>query len=169
MCLEKYVEIVEIMVARGEKVTLQSVRRVAGKGSFTTISDAIKLVLNRGLIPMEVSGPVPERLMDVTKDLWQEACKLASEAVASERLALHSARVAGQENQHELTALADLLAIQVDDLNVQIESLQAEKIAAEKRAQEAEAGLKTMQEMFQQLGLKPTKMEVRKGQTTSET
>jgi hypothetical protein len=130
MCMEKYVEIVEIMVARGEKVTLQSVRRVAGKGSFTTISDAIKLVLNRGLIPMEVSGPVPERLMDVTKDLWQEACKLASEAVASERLALHSARVAGQENQHELTALADLLAIQVDDLNVQIESLQAEKIPA---------------------------------------
>ena len=86
-----------------------------------------------------------------------------------ERLALHSARVAGQENQHELTALADLLAIEVDDLNVQIESLQAEKIAAEKRAQDAEAGLKAMQEMFQQLGLKPTKMEVKKGQTTSET
>ncbi|MHB1176540.1 MAG: DNA-binding protein [Sulfuriferula sp.] len=166
--MEKYVEIVETMLTKGEKVTLQSVRRVAGKGSFTTISEAIRLVLTRGLIPVEVTGPVPESLMDVTKGLWQEACKIASGVVASERLALHSARVASQESQRELTVLADALALQVDELAAQVESLQVEKIAAEQQAQEAVISLKAMQEMFQQLGLKSTKMEVKKGQTTNE-
>lgn len=168
MCMEYYIEIIEGMLARKEKVTLHEVRRVAGKGSFSTISEAIRIVLTRGLIPVEVSGPVPERLIDEVKNVWQEACKLASEVVASERLALHTARVAGQENQHELTALADRLAIEVDEFSAQVENLQAEKAAAEKRAQEAEAGLKAMQEIFQQLGLKPTKMESKKGQTTNE-
>lgn len=46
MCMEDYVKIVEEMIARNEKVTLQEVRRAAGKGSFSTISEAIRLVLN---------------------------------------------------------------------------------------------------------------------------
>lgn len=169
MCLEKYVEIVETMVARGEKVTLQSVRLVAGKGSFTTISEAIRLVLTRGLVPVEVTGPVPERLIDASTELWQEACKLASAVVASERLALHSARVEGQESQRQLTVLADTLALEVDGLIAQVENLQAEKAAAEKRAQEAEVGLKATRQILKELGLKPTKPEIEKGQTTSGT
>jgi hypothetical protein len=156
------------MLARGEKITLQEVRRVAGKGSYSTIGEAIRLVLNRGLIPVEVTGPVPESLTEEVKSVWQEACKLASAAVASERLALHSARVAGQESQRELTILADTLALQVDDLVIQVESLQAEKAAAEKRAQEAEVGLKATQQIIKELGLKPTKIETEKGQTTNE-
>ena len=91
MCIEDYIGIVEGMLARSEKITLQEVRRAAGKGSFSTISEAIKIVLSRGLIPIEVTGPAPEKLVDATQALWQEACKLASAAVASERLALHSA------------------------------------------------------------------------------
>jgi hypothetical protein len=166
--MEKYVKIVEEMLARNEKVTLQEVRRIAGKGSYSTISDAIKFVLNRGLIPMEVSGPVPEALIDVTKDLWQEACRIASEVVASERFALHSARAAGQENLRELTSLADLLAIQVDELNMQIESLGIEKGVAEQRAHEAEISLKAMQDMLKQLGLKPAKTQDKQDQMASE-
>lgn len=169
MCLEKYVEIVERMVAMDEKITLQSVRRVAGKGSFTTISEAIRLVLTRGLVPVEVTGPVPERLIDASNELWQEACKLASAAVASERLALHTARVAGQENQRELTALADTLALEVDGLTAQVENLQAEMAAAEKRAQEAEVALKATRQILKDLGLKPTKSDIEKGQITSGT
>jgi hypothetical protein len=169
MCIEKYVKIVEEMLARNERITLQEVRRIAGKGSYSTISDAIKQVLNRGLIPVEVTGPVPEALIDVTKDLWQEACKLASSAVASERLALHSARVASQENLRELTALADTLAVQVDDLSLQVENLQAERDKLENRAQEAEIGLKTMKQMLKDVGLKPAKpQEGEKGQMVIE-
>lgn len=164
MCTDDYVKIVEDMLTKGEKITLQAVRRVAGKGSFSTISEAIRTVLARGLIPVEITGPVPEKLIDVATELWQEACKLASATVAAERLALHSARVAGQESQHELTVLADTLAIQVDDLNLQVESLEAERDKLEKRAQEAEAGLKTMRQMFKELGLKPAKQEDDKGQ-----
>lgn len=167
MCMEDYVKIVEEMLARSEKVTLQEVRRVAGKGSFSTISEAIKQVLNRGLIPIEVSGPVPETLIDETRNLWLEACKLASAAVASERLALHSARVSSQENMRELTALADTLAVKVDMLTTQIETLQEERDAAEKRAQEAEAGLKATRQILKDIGLKPTKT-VAKGQTADE-
>ena len=166
--MEDYVQIVEEMLARSEKITLQEVRRVAGRGSYSTISDAIKLVLNRGLIPTEVSGPVPESLMEHSKQLWQEACQLASSAVASERLALHSARVASQESQRELTALADNLALQVDALTAQVVSLQADKDAAEKRAQEAEATLKTTRQIFKELGIKSAKTGSEKGQTTDE-
>lgn len=169
MCIENYVRIVEEMLARSEKITLQEVRRVAGKGSYSTIAEAIRLVLNRGLIPVEVTGPVPESLTDEVKSVWQEACKLASAAVASERLALHSARVEGQESQRQLTVLADTLALQVDELAAQVESLQAERVAAEKRAQEAEAGLKATRQILKELGLKPTKPEIEKGQTISGT
>ncbi|BBP04826.1 hypothetical protein TPL01_12370 [Sulfuriferula plumbiphila] len=168
MCTEKYVRIVEEMLARGEKITLQEVRRVAGRGSYATISDAVKLVLNQGLIPTEVSGPVPETLIDETKRLWQEACRLASSAVASERLALHSARVSSQESQRELTALADSLALQVDELTAQLESMQADKVTAEKRAQEADAGLKATRQLLKDIGIKPAKMGVEKGQTMDE-
>lgn len=133
-------------------------RRVAGKGSFSTISEAIRLVLNRGLIPAEVTGPVPEGLIDETRNLWQEACKLASAAASSERLALHSARVASQDSLRELTALADTLAVKVDMLTTQIETLQEERDAAEKRAQEAEAGLKAARQILKDIGLKPQKL-----------
>lgn len=92
MCIENYIGIVEEMLARGEKITLQEVRRVAGKGSYSTISEAIKVVLSRGLIPADVTGPAPEILTDATQSLWHDACKLASAVVASERLALHSVR-----------------------------------------------------------------------------
>lgn len=167
MCMEDYVKIVEEMLARNEKVTLQEVRRAAGKGSFSTISEAIRQVLNRGLIPIEVSGPVPEGLIEQSQQLWQEACKLASAAVASERLALHGARVSSQESLRELTALADTLAVKVDMLTTQIETLQEERDAAEKRAQEAEAGLKATRQILKDIGLKPTKT-VAKGQTMDE-
>jgi hypothetical protein len=169
MCIEKYVKIVEEMLARNEKVTLQEVRRIAGKGSFSTISEAIKLVLTRGLIPVEVTGPVPEKLIEVTNELWQEACKLASSAVASERLALHSVRIASQDTQRELTALADTLAVQVDDLSLQVENLQVERDKLENRAQEAEISLKTMKQMLKDVGLKPAKpQEGEKGQMVIE-
>ena len=167
--MEDYVQIVEEMLARSEKITLQEVRRVAGKGSYSTISEAIKQVLNRGLIPVEVTGPVPESLMEHSKHLWQEACQLASSAVAAERLALHSVRVGSQESQRELTAIADNLALQVDALTAQVESLKADKDAAEKRAQEAEATLKTTRQIFKELGIKSAKTGGNeKGQTTDE-
>lgn len=158
-------QIVEDMLARNEKITLQEVRRVAGKGSFSTISEAIRIVLNKGLIPAEVSGPVPEALIDETKRLWQEACRLASSAVASERLALHSARVASQENLRELTALADHLAQQVDELTAQLETLQADKLTAEKRAVEAETTVRAIRQILRDMGIKPTKTGSEKGKT----
>jgi hypothetical protein len=168
MCINNYIKIVEDIIARGEKVTLQEVRRIAGKGSYSTIGEAIKTVLNQGLIPLEITGPVPERLIDVTQHLWQEACKHASAVVAAERIALHSARVASQENLRELTALADILAVQVDDLNLQVESLQAERDRLENRAQEAEISLKTMKQIVKDIGLKPVKADNEKGQMIIE-
>lgn len=162
MCVDQYVRIVEGMLAQGEKITLQSVRHKAGKGSFSTISDAIRAVLSRGLIPTDVAGPVPNSLIMETQNLWQEACLLASATVASERLALHSARVEIQESQSELTALADSLAQQVDDLGAQVALLQVEKDSAEKRAQAAEVSLKATKQLFKELGLKATKPTVDK-------
>ena len=111
MCLDNYIHIVEEMLARGEKVTLQDVRRVAGKGSYSTISEAIKIVRTRGLIPAEISGPVPDRLLDVVNEVWREACKLASSIVATERVALHSARVEQQDSLRESTLLADKVGV----------------------------------------------------------
>jgi hypothetical protein len=168
MCIDNYVKIVEEILARGEKITLQEVRRIAGKGSYSTISEAIKSVLNRGLIPVEIAGPVPDRLGDVTQHLWQEACKLASAVVATERIALHSARVASQENLRELTVLADTLALQVDDLTIQVENIGTARDKAEKRAQEAEFSLKTMKQILKDFGLKSVKTEDDKGQMSIE-
>lgn len=169
MCIENYIGVVEEMLARGEKITLQEVRRVAGKGSYSTISEAIKVVLSRGLIPADVTGPVPEILTDATQALWHDACKLASAAVASERLALHSVRVASQESQRELTILADTLALQADELMIQLKNLQVERDVAERRAHEAESGLKATRQILKELGLKPAKAEGEKGQTTNAT
>jgi len=80
---------------------------------------------------------------------------------------LHSARVASQDSLRELTALADHLAQQVDALTSQLEALQADKLTAEKRAQEAETTLKTTRQIFKAIGLKPAK-SVEKGQTADE-
>lgn len=168
MCMDDYVRIIEEMLAKGEKVTLQEVRRVAGKGSYSTISDAIKLVLNRGLTPAEVAGPAPESLAEAANGLWREACKLAGSIVASERLALHSARMELLESQRELTALADSLSRQVDELTVRVESLRAEKETAEKRAQAAEANLKATRQLLKELGLKPAKAEADRPRETEE-
>lgn len=162
MCMDTYVRIIEGMLAQGEKVTLQSVRRAAGRGSFSTISEAIRAVLSRGLIPTDVTGPVPESLVGETQRLWQEACRLASAAVATERLALHSARIESQESLSELTALADNLAQQVDELGARVEALQAEKDLAERRAQSSEVLLKATKQLFKELGLKATKSTVDK-------
>lgn len=168
MCVDTYVRIVEGMLAQGEKVTLQSVRRAAGRGSFSTIADAIRVVLSRGLIPTEITGPVPESLIGETQRLWQEACKLASTTVVAERLALHSARVESQESLSELTTLADGLAQQVDELVAKVASLQVEKDVAERRAQAAEASLKATKQLLKELGLKPAKSALDKLQGPEE-
>lgn len=155
MALDDYIVVIEGMLARKEKITLQTVRNQVGSGSYSTISEAIKLVLNRGLIPAEISGPVPESLASEAQHLWQEACRLASETVASERLALHSTRVEMQDSQRELMALADALTRQVDDLAEQLAAAKAAQAAAEKRAEEADATVKATRQVIKELGIKP--------------
>ncbi len=170
VCIDNYIRIVEEMLARNERVTLEGVRKAAGRGSYSTISEAIKVVLNRGLVPAEVTGPVPESLIEEAKRVWHEACKLASSTVGSERLALHSVRVELQEGHRELTALADSLAKQVDELTAELGGTKAERDALADRAVTAEANLKVVRQVIKDLGLKlPGKAGVEKGQTTEET
>lgn len=59
MCIENYVKVVEEMLARGEKVTLQEVRRIAGKGSYSTISDANhNFLADSSFIGADFSAPI---------------------------------------------------------------------------------------------------------------
>lgn len=92
--------------------------------------------------------------MSEVQKLWQSACRLASERVAAERLALHSARVEMQDSQRELMKLADTLTGQIEELSEQLEVAQADKAAAEARALEAEASVNVTMQMMKEFGIK---------------
>jgi chromosome segregation ATPase len=89
----------------GRSVTVTTVRDKLGKGSYTTITDALKeWHADQEKKQTSDAPPTPEVLTRLTDRLWAEAWKIAYKAVESEREALARARTQLDQERKEMSA-----------------------------------------------------------------
>ncbi|WML92517.1 DNA-binding protein (plasmid) [Thiothrix lacustris] len=127
------------LAAAGETPTLAAVRKSVGGGSYTTINEALKewkAKQHSTNTPIREPAPaaVATRLEELGADIWAVALELANTRLTSEREALEATRVQLETAQQEATELAD-------QLNVELEALQANYKEAMSDLQEARAHL----------------------------
>ncbi len=85
------------IVADGESPTLANVRTALGGGSFTTISEAMRVWKEaRRAVAAPIREPAPaavtERLDEVGSEIWTIAIAIANERLTNEREALEQTR-----------------------------------------------------------------------------
>lgn len=148
----------------GTNPTLAAIRKVLGKGSYTTISQAMgewrQLSRTRSERSVE---PLPSELMDhlsqFGSDLWEISLKVAEDRFNSRQKQCDEAKAALEASRDEAISLADLLTEELDAAKESVKRAEAaetkaiheskrlsEKLAAateralstEARAQEAE-------------------------------
>ena len=114
------------LAAEGQQPTLAAVRSALGGGSFTTISEAMKVWKAAQLsatAPIREAAPaaVAERMAEVAGEVWSIAQGMANDRLASEREALDAARQEMEQAQAEAAELADQLASDLDTAKAVIE------------------------------------------------
>lgn len=121
--------------AEGIRPTLQAVRKRLGKGSFTTISDAMsEWKGNREVAAAPPQEPPPgvvmEQLTETGLAIWATALDAANKRLEDERQQLETEREAIQSRMAEATALADSLSTENEVLQEKLngyDTLQREK------------------------------------------
>ena len=114
------------LAAEGQQPTLAAVRSSLGGGSFTTISEAMKVwkaAQQSVIAPIREAAPaaVAERMAEVAGEVWSIAQGMANDRLASEREALDAARQEMEQAQAEAAELADQLAGDLDTAKAVIE------------------------------------------------
>ena len=114
------------LAAEGQQPTLAAVRSALGGGSFTTISEAMKVwkaAQQSVIAPIREAAPaaVAERMAEVAGEVWSIAQGMANDRLASEREALDAARQEMEQAQAEAAELADQLASDLDTAKAVIE------------------------------------------------
>ena len=114
------------LAAEGQQPTLAAVRSALGGGSFTTISEAMKVwkaAQQSATAPIREVAPaaVAERMAEVAGEVWSIAQGMANDRLASEREALDAARQEMEQAQAEAAELADQLASDLDTAKAVIE------------------------------------------------
>lgn len=114
------------IAAEGQQPTLAAVRSALGGGSFTTISEAMKVwkaAQQSVIAPIREAAPaaVAERMAEVAGEVWSIAQGMANDRLASEREALDAARQEMEQAQAEAAELADQLAGDLDTAKAVIE------------------------------------------------
>lgn len=128
MSLEHFMVAAETLHRRGEKVTLEAIRKEAGGGSFSTITVARRLWQSQQMLPAaNPVEPPPEALQALVGQFWRQACALADGRVATERTALAAARQDLEQGQAELYEMADRLSAEVERQAKEYEILAAER------------------------------------------
>lgn len=130
---------------RGERPTLAAVRAALGGGSFTTISEALKVwreeqEAEHALVHVDLPDSVADRMEAATASLWQAAVEEAERRLTAERDALAEAREAAAAEVAEAKEAVTTLEREADAAAQQIERLTAALADAEARAKKAEAG-----------------------------
>lgn len=144
MHIDDYIRAADELTARGEKATLENVRKAAGGGSYSTVVAAMRVWRARGVTPANMSESVPESLVEATRALWREACNAAAAMVAGERVALANARAELDQIHADLSGTADRLAAQVEQLSARVAELTTARDAAEKSLANKAAELKAL-------------------------
>lgn len=149
MTLEIYIHAAEALVARGEKATLKAVRQEAGGGSFSTITDALRIWRSRQTVTvgLENDSPLPADLTSTIESLWRQALTIAQSRVMTERAALAAMRRELEQMQNELVEAADGLAMQVDELNRRLGEEQTLRAQLEADLQAARAELDATEQL----------------------
>lgn len=113
---ERIHEVADQLAAAGQRPTLAAVREALGGGSFTTISEAMKL-WRKQASEQEQLQPLVEALPDVLQQaalttaaaVWREAQALAASRLEAERQALAQAQETLEAEQAETVELVALL------------------------------------------------------------
>lgn len=143
----------------GKTPTLAAVRATLGGGSFTTISEAMKLwKANRvtNAVPIREAAPaaVSERLAEVAAEVWTLALDLANRRLQAERDALDVARAEAEQGHREAVEAADTIGVELEASEQRGARMRAEldrltsahaaevaKLTAELEAARAQTGL----------------------------
>ena len=119
----------------GTTPTLAAVRAALGGGSFTTISEAMKLWkagrAAASAAPVREAAPaaVSERLAEVASEVWALAMDLAHQRLQAERDALEVLRAEAEQGRREAVEAADAIGAELDAARQQI-AAQAEALGA---------------------------------------
>jgi len=119
--------IADKLLAEGITPTLALVRKALGGGSFTTISEGMKIwkakqAEDEALKDIAESAPegITERLSILGAEVWQVAQSLANERLKSEREALEVARTEYENSAKEAAELADLMSEEAEELKKEL-------------------------------------------------
>lgn len=119
----------DAIVADGKKPTLAAIRAAIGGGSFTTISEAMKIWSGRHAAIAEADTtpePVTRAGAEQAALLWKQAKSQADEKLKAERAALDEARAELEQETAEAAALADALSTENEVLKALIEQLKSD-------------------------------------------
>jgi chromosome segregation ATPase len=140
----------------GRQVTVTTVRDKLGKGSYTTITDALReWHADREKKQADDAPQTPDVLTRFTDRIWAEAWKIAKKATESEREALIRERSRLDQERKEMSAEINRLEQELNAAHKALASERTEREAAsaelskcqvesarlEGRAQELEKGL----------------------------
>ncbi|WP_119344014.1 DNA-binding protein [Facilibium subflavum] len=114
------------LIAEGKRPTLALLRQELGGGSYTTISEAMKLwreeKARNAIAPI---APMPEDVIttinDAAQQIWQTAMTVAENKLQSERDALKEARLEMDIAQNEAIEMADQLDREVSQLKQKLD------------------------------------------------
>ena len=153
---------------QGINPTLSAVRTALGGGSFTTISDAMKLWRQdhqdeQELKKVELPSGIDERLQALGADMWQTAIDIANNRLAKEREALEVIKAKSQQDVDELSESVKILEAERTDLLKQLDDVTATAEMATANARTAIAEHDTLNKSFDnmkhQLELERTKSD----------
>jgi len=140
--------------AQGLRPTLQAVRKALGRGSFTTISDAMSSWRPPQTAVATTDDPVPEVVSErgeaFAQQVWALAMAAAEQRVAAQKEELAAERAELVATRDEAVALADAItaeldeqratsAAQVQQLTEQLEQTAASLAAAQEQGEQYRA------------------------------
>jgi len=143
--------IADQLVESGETPTLAKIRKALGGGSYTTISEAMKIwKAKQQNSQTEIREAAPQSISDKLESLgieiWAVALEMANARLQSEREALEQARAELEEENKEAAALADALNDEVEQLKTELEQKNNDLSAALENNQSVVNELKTASE-----------------------
>jgi len=132
---DKIFEIADELDGEGQKPTLAAVRKRLGRGSYTTISEAMgEWKARKATKERPANEPAPQPLVDQITELagqiWTSALELANGRVESERENLAVVRAQIETEKTEAVELADHITAELDAMKNRDAALEeSEKVA----------------------------------------
>ncbi len=144
LTVEQIHQTADAIAAKGERPTLARVRSALGRGSFTTIGEAMQSwreqqaqQAQQEVAKVEMPGDVRERLESAGASLWAAATAEADRRLAAEREVLAEARKQAADEIAESKEVLNILESEAAGMEDQIATLRESLTAAEQGRGEA--------------------------------